>query len=72
MVARLWARYHDVLSRGDDQIYECAHFPESLFHGYHNDAIQNQEHFGVVPIEGGWREIDTVQDYDRVQSADGW
>ena len=73
MVARLWARYHDVLSRGDDRPYMNAPtFRKAYFTDIINDAIQDQEHFGVVPIEGGWREIDTVQDYDRVQNANGW
>ncbi|MBV70476.1 MAG: hypothetical protein CMH52_03920 [Myxococcales bacterium] len=73
MIARLWARYRDVLARGDSKPYVNAPtLRKAYLTDLVNDAIANQEHFGVVPIDGDWREIDTVQDYDRVQASETW
>jgi hypothetical protein len=69
----LWARYTDRLALGDDQPYMNAPtFRTAYMTDLINDAIQNYEHFGLAPIQGGWREIDTVQDLDRLRSASSW
>lgn len=72
MVAQLWARYLTALGKGLDTPFQYA---KSLRKAYLtdliNDAIAADLAFGVCPISGGWREIDTVQDYERAQKH-GW
>ncbi len=72
-IARMWSIYLDRLSLGDDQPF--VHAPtlrKAYLTDLLNHAISEGEHVGIVPIEGGWREIDTVQDYERIQTTSRW
>ena len=73
MVARLWALYLETLADGDDKPFiDAPTLRKAYLTDLINAAIQQGEQFGIVPIKGGWREIDTVQDYERVVAAGGW
>jgi NDP-sugar pyrophosphorylase family protein len=37
-----------------------------------NEAIADGEYFAAVPIDGRWREIDTVQDLERARAIVNW
>lgn len=66
LVARLWAMYIAARERGREVPYGNApRFRQAYLTDLFNDAIGQGEIFGVCPIEGDWREIDTVQDYNR-------
>jgi|JI10StandDraft_1071094.scaffolds.fasta_scaffold52345_2 choline kinase len=66
LVARLWAVYQQALHRGRETPYGNApRLRQAYLTDIFNDAIGQGEIFGVCPIEGDWREIDTVQDYTR-------
>lgn len=71
--ARMWATYLTAQANGMDQPYGKA---PSLRKAYLTDllniAIENGEPVGVLATEGGWREIDTVQDLERAQGALDW
>lgn len=72
MVARLWARYLQARLRGLDAPFQYAStLRKAYLTDLINDAIQAEIPFGVCAIQGGWREIDTVQDYERAQ-REGW
>lgn len=72
MVAQLWARYLQAVSRGLDRPFVHAKtLRKAYLSDLINDAVQADLPFGTCPIHGGWREIDTVQDYERAQ-RDGW
>lgn len=72
MVARLWARYLQALAGGLDQPFQYAKtLRKAYLTDLINDAVQADIPFGVCAIHGGWREIDTVQDYERAQ-REGW
>lgn len=65
--------YHDVRAKhGDDDPFQAA----QLFRkSYQTDIIEEMIQRGVtveaVPIDGGWREIDTVEDLARVSNEWG-
>lgn len=73
LVARLWAYYSAALHRGEDTPIGHA---KSLRKAYLTDllnvAIGEGEAFAAVPIEGRWREIDTVQDLERARAIVNW
>jgi len=66
LVARLWAMYLQARDRGRETPYGNApRFRQAYLTDLFNDAIAQGEGFAVCPIQGDWREIDTVQDYER-------
>lgn len=71
--ARMWSAYMAALSGGMDAPYGKA---PSLRKAYLSDllnmAIEDGEPVGVLATEGGWREIDTVQDLERAHAAIDW
>lgn len=73
LVARLWGLYLDALAKGDHLPYGNA---SSLRKAYLTDiinaAVDGGDLFAAVPIEGRWREIDTVQDLERAQDIVDW
>lgn len=73
LVAKLWAHYLEALAAGDDRPYGDA---ETLRKAYFTDilnaAAAEAEMLGVLAIEGGWREIDTVQDLERAREGLEW
>lgn len=73
LVAKLWALYLEALDNGDDQPYGDA---ETLRKAYLTDILNHAsargEMLGVLAIEGGWREIDTVQDLERANAGLEW
>jgi len=72
-IGRFWSIYLDQLAQGDDRPF--IHAPtlrKAYLTDLLNQSIVEGEHIGIVPIEGGWREIDTVQDYERIQSSSRW
>jgi choline kinase len=73
MVGLLWGLYLRALSRGDHLPYgDAPTFRKAYLTDLLNDAIGRGEHIGAVPIAGGWREIDTVQDLERAQESGLW
>ena len=73
MVARLWALYLDTMAQGEDQPFvDAPTLRKAYLTDLLNAAIRNGEQFGMVPIHGGWREIDTVQDLERVRATGEW
>ncbi|MCA9544228.1 MAG: phosphocholine cytidylyltransferase family protein [Myxococcales bacterium] len=73
LLARLMARYLLARGRGLDVPFGSA---PSLRQAYLtdliNDGIAHGESIGVLATDGGWREIDTVQDYERAQGTIRW
>lgn len=73
LVARLWAYYSAAVHAGVDAPLGAA---KTLKRAYLTDllntAINAGEYFAAVPIDGRWREIDTVQDLERAQSVVNW
>lgn len=73
LVARLWAHYSAAVHRGLDAPFGAA---KTLRKAYMtdliNEAIADGEYFAAVPIEGKWREIDTVQDLERARAIVNW
>ena len=72
-IARFWAMYLDQLAQGDDAPF--IHAPtlrKAYLTDLLNHAISEGEHLGIVPIEGGWREIDTLQENERIQTSSRW
>ena len=73
LLARLWALYLRALARGDEQPYiHAPTFRKAYLTDLVNDAINAGESFSAIPIAGGWREIDTVQDLERAQASGLW
>lgn len=60
--------YHDVRARyGDDEPFQAAGlFRKAYLTDLFLELIARGIHVGYVVIEGGWREIDTVEDLERV------
>ncbi len=73
LLARLMARYLQAKGRGLDAPYGTA---PSLRMAYLtdllNDGIGHGEAIGVLATDGGWREIDTVQDLERARESIRW
>ncbi|MEZ4467841.1 MAG: phosphocholine cytidylyltransferase family protein [bacterium] len=68
LVGRLWALYQEARLGGRERPYGNAPtLRQAYMTDLFNDAIRHGEQFGVCPIAGDWREIDTVQDYQRAQ-----
>ncbi len=71
MMARLASIYWGAVAQGPERPFGLA---DSLYTAYLSDllnvAIEREEAFAVLAIEGGWREIDTVEDYERVRELD--
>lgn len=74
LTARLWARYLSVLAeRGPDAPYGNAKtLRQAYLTDLINDAVKAGEPIGVLATEGGWREIDTVQDLQRAHEVVTW
>jgi choline kinase len=64
--------YRDVrASHGDDEPFQAASkFRKAYLTDLFGELIARGVDVGWVPIDGGWREIDTVEDLHRVR--DGW
>jgi choline kinase len=62
--------FHDVRSRlGDDEPFQAASlFRKSYLTDLFLEMIQGGAKIGWVPIDGEWREIDTVEDLARVNA----
>lgn len=60
--------FHDVRSKvGDDEPFQAAKlFRKAYQTDLIEEMIQRGVHVEAVPIDGGWREIDTVEDLARV------
>ena len=72
-VARLCALYDRARLSGPDSPYQHANsLQKAYFTDLLNDAINKGEFIRPFWIKGGWREIDTVQDYDRAQEEVNW
>ncbi len=73
LVAHLWALYLEALDKGDHLPYGNA---PSLRKAYLTDiinaAVDGGELISGVPIQGRWREIDTVQDLERAKEIVTW
>ncbi len=73
LTARLWALYLRALANGLDHPYgDAASLREARLTDIINAAIDRDVLMRAIPIRGGWREIDTVQDLERARSADFW
>jgi choline kinase len=73
MLARLTARYRVARAKGLDQPYfDAPSMRMAYLTDLFNDAISGGEALGVLATDGGWREIDTVQDYERAQANVDW
>lgn len=72
LLARLCAIYFEALSRPDAPFGAASSLREAYLTDLVNEAIKRGESFSTLPIEGGWREIDTVQDFERAQAAVDW
>ena len=72
-VARMWARYARALAEGMERPLGNA---RSLDRAYLTDllnvGIAEGDNVYATPIEGGWREIDTVQDLARAHAVVDW
>jgi L-glutamine-phosphate cytidylyltransferase len=68
--ALLRETFHDVRSRigDDDQFQAAALFRKSYLTDLFLEMIDRGAHIGWVPIDGEWREIDTVEDLERVNA----
>ncbi len=73
LLARLVSRYYEAVALGAERPFGAA---TSLKEAYLTDlvceAIARDEAFSMLAIEGGWREIDTVQDLERAHDAVTW
>lgn len=73
LLGRLVSRYYEALAVGPDRPFGAA---SSLREAYLTDAINElimrDEAFSMLAIDGGWREIDTVQDLERAHGAVNW
>lgn len=73
LVAKLWALYLEALSRGDDQPYgDAPTLRKAYLTDILNHAVARGELLRILPIQGGWREIDTVQDLERARAGLEW
>lgn len=73
LVAKLWALYLEAVSRGDGEPYgDAPTLRRAYLTDIFNAAATRGEMFGVLAIEGGWREIDTVQDLERARRGLEW
>ena len=71
--ARLCAHYDRARLKGLDHPYQHApSLRKAYFTDLLNHAIQEGEIVYPFWIKGGWREIDTVQDYERAQTEVSW
>jgi choline kinase len=72
-IARLQAFYSRAVNKGTDQPF---HHAKTLRKAYLSDllnhAVLEDEWLYPYYIKGGWREIDTVQDYERAQNEVNW
>lgn len=69
LMAQAWdevrATYAD-----EDPFHHAAQFKKAYLTDLFNELIARGAHLGVIPIDGQWREIDTVEDLERV--TQGW
>ena len=73
MMARLYARYEVIRAKGlDTPYFDAPSLRMAYLTDLFNDAIDGGESIGVLATDGGWREIDTVQDYERAQETVDW
>jgi choline kinase len=73
LVARLWAHYSAALYRGvDAPLGNAPSLRKAYLTDLVNEAIADGEYFAAVPIDGRWREIDTVQDLERARAIVNW
>lgn len=73
LVARLWAHYSAAVHRGlDAPLGNAKSLRKAYLTDLINEAIGDGEYFSAVPIEGRWREIDTVQDLERARAIVNW
>lgn len=65
--------WRDVRGRikDDEPFQDATLFRRSYLTDLFNEMIDQGLTIGAVPIDGGWREIDTVEDLQRV-GEDGW
>jgi choline kinase len=70
---RMRTRYHERAAElagrpyGRAPLFEKAYLTDLL-----NDLIESGEHMRPAFIDGGWREIDTVEDLERAKSVVSW
>ncbi len=70
LLARLTALYQTALQTRPDAPFGAARsLREAYLTDLVNEGIARDEAFSVLAIEGGWREIDTVQDLERAHDA---
>lgn len=73
MVAKMWALYIGALESGDDRPYgDAESLRKAVLTDLINHAVARGEMFGVLAIEGGWREIHTIQDLERASTGLEW
>ncbi len=72
-IARLQALYEKALLKGQNHQYVFAPtIRKAYLTDLLNHAIEEEEWMYPYYIKGGWREIDTVQDYERAQTEVNW
>lgn len=72
-LARLCALYHHQRLHGLDEPYgQSPSLRKAYLCDLFNDAISRQELIQPFFLRGLWREIDTVQDYERAQESVTW
>ena len=72
-LGRLVAYYDRALLRGREEPFQAAPtLRQAYLTDLLNEAIEGGEYIHPFWIRGGWREIDTVQDYERAQREVTW
>lgn len=73
LLGRLVGRYYEAVAVGPERPFGAA---SSLKQAYLtdlvNEGIARDEAFSMLAIDGGWRELDTVQDLERAHEAVTW
>lgn len=73
LVGRLWAHFSAALHRGvETPLGHAKTLRKAYLTDLLNEAIADGEYLAAVPIDGQWREIDTVQDLERARAIVNW